>query len=119
MLKVLLVEDNDTMSILLKTLLEIEGYFVVIMHGVNEEELAQEIALSFPDAILLDVHLKKTNGINILRHLRKNPYTNQTPILMTSGLNLRDECLQAGANFFLMKPFMPDDLIRWLNKMLL
>jgi CheY-like chemotaxis protein len=34
---------------------------------------------------------------------------------MTSGLELRQECLAAGADGFLMKPFMPKELIDWLN----
>jgi CheY-like chemotaxis protein len=34
---------------------------------------------------------------------------------MTSGMDMKDQCLNAGANGFIMKPFMPDELIKKLR----
>jgi CheY-like chemotaxis protein len=47
--------------------------------------------------------------------IRKNPALANVRIVMTSGLNMKEECLRHGANYFLMKPFMPDDLLKLLK----
>jgi DNA-binding response OmpR family regulator len=118
MKNIILVEDDTTMGSLLKTLLEIEGYSAIILQGLDEINTLNAIIEKQPDAILMDVHLKSANGIKILNLVRGNPKTTLIPILMTSVSDLRNECLQSGANYFLMKPFMPDDLIHWLSKTL-
>ena len=69
-----------------------------------------------PDALLMDVHLGGQNGMELVEKIRKNPENANVNIVMTSGLNTKDECLQRGADHFLMKPFMPDDLLNLLKK---
>jgi CheY-like chemotaxis protein len=43
--------------------------------------------------------------------IRKGKETKNVPVVMTSGEDVKDECIQRGANAFLLKPYMPDDLI--------
>ena len=111
--KVLLAEDDHTMVSLLKTLLKLEGYEVVAL-DVNADVPAA-VQHENPDALLMDVHLGKQSGMDIVQAIRKNPALADVRIVMTSGLNVKDECLKHGANHFLMKPFMPDDLLSLLK----
>jgi DNA-binding response OmpR family regulator len=111
--KVLLAEDDHTMVSLLKTLLKLEGFEVVAL-DVNAD-VSAAVERENPDALLMDVHLGKQSGMDIVQAIRKNPALANVRIVMTSGLNVKEECLKHGADHFLMKPFMPDDLLSLLK----
>ena len=114
MAKVLLAEDDPTMISLLKTLLKMEG-FDVVMLDVNAD-VATAVQEEMPDTILMDVHLGGQNGLQILEAIRRNQDLANVRIVMTSGLNMKEECISRGASAFLLKPFMPDDLINVLKQ---
>jgi CheY-like chemotaxis protein len=63
----------------------------------------------------MDVHLGGQSGMKILESIRSNQKNSGVRIIMTSGLNVREECISRGADAFLLKPFMPDDLIKALQ----
>jgi CheY-like chemotaxis protein len=111
--KLLLAEDDPTMVSLLSTLLKMEGFEVVVV-GANADVPA-EVKKEKPDSMLMDVHIGKQNGLDILQAIRKDPAIAGVRIIMASGYNVKDECLQRGANHFLLKPFMPDDLLKLLK----
>jgi DNA-binding response OmpR family regulator len=111
--KVLLAEDDHTMVSLLKTLLTMEGFEVVAL-DVNAD-VPSAVLKENPDALLMDVHLGKQSGMNIVQAIRNIPELSNVRIVMTSGLNVKEECLKHGANYFLLKPFMPDDLLKVLK----
>ena len=77
--------------------------------------LASAFRYEKPDVLLMDVHLGDQNGLDIVTTIRENKDFSQMNIVMTSGLNVKEECLRRGANHFLLKPFMPDDLLRVLK----
>lgn len=114
MSKVLLAEDDHTMVSLLTTLLKMEGYEVVALDV--RADVPSAVSNENPDALLMDVHLGGQNGMDIVQNIRKNPANEKINIVMVSGLNMREECLKRGANHFIMKPFMPDDLLKLLKK---
>jgi CheY-like chemotaxis protein len=116
MKKVMLCEDDDTMVRLLITLLEIEGYQVTQFEGLTEADLVNKLAFEKPDVLLMDVHLRIVNGLDLLKALRRSPIFRDLRIIMTSGMNLSDNCMSNGANAFIMKPFMPEELITTLQK---
>jgi CheY-like chemotaxis protein len=111
--KVLLAEDDFTMVSLLKTLLKMEGYDVIAL-DVNAN-VPDAVERENPDSLLMDVHLGQQSGMDIVQAIRQNPALSNIRIVMTSGLNMKEECLQSGANYFLLKPFMPDDLLKVLK----
>lgn len=113
MAKILLAEDDPTMISLLKTLLKMEGFDVVTLDVYSDVPAA--VQREMPDTVLMDVHLGGQNGLQILESIRKNPDFAKIRIVMTSGLNVKDECIRRGASAFLLKPFMPDDLINVLK----
>ncbi len=113
MAKILLAEDDATMVSLLQTLLKMEGYDVVALDV--DSDVAAAVQREKPHALFMDVHLGEQSGMKILETIRKNKDTVDVRVIMTSGLNMKDECIRGGANAFLLKPFMPDDLIRELR----
>jgi len=113
MAKILLAEDDETMVSLLKTLLKMEGFDVVAL-DVNSD-VAAAVQREKPHALFMDVHLGGQSGMKILEDIRNNGDTANVRVIMTSGMNMRDECIRGGANEFLLKPFMPDDLISALK----
>ena len=112
--KIMLAEDDLTMVTLLKTLLGMEGYQVVELDA--DDDVFDAVQRVQPDVLLLDVHLQKINGLDVLDQVRANAETRDVPVVMASGLNLEEECLRRGANDFLLKPYMPDDLLKLLSK---
>ena len=114
MAKILLAEDDVTMVSLLKTLLKMEGFEVLALDA-NADVLA-DVQRERPDALLMDVHLGGRSGMEILESIRQNGDLAGIRIVMTSGMNVKDECIRRGASAFLLKPFMPDDLIGALKQ---
>lgn len=112
--KILIAEDDHTMVSLLKTLLKMEGYDVIDLDV--HADIPAAVVKENPDALLMDVHLGEQKGTEIVALIRKNPQFSNMNIVMTSGLNMKEECLNRGANHFLLKPFMPDDLLKVLRK---
>jgi DNA-binding response OmpR family regulator len=116
MTKVLIIEDDLSMRSLLKTLLEIENFQVNVLEVNNPVDLVSQIQNSDPDVILMDVNLKSTDGLAILRQIRHGaPEQKKFRVIMTSGEDKKQECLMAGADEFLLKPYMPTDLIQKLK----
>lgn len=114
-MKILFLEDDPTIQHLVKTLLEIEGFELISYKDLNISKLNHIIVENKPDVILMDVHLGKINGLDLLRQIRSNPLLASIKIIMTSGMDLRIESIEAGADFFLMKPYMPDELVQLIR----
>ncbi|MBK9927086.1 MAG: response regulator [Anaerolineales bacterium] len=114
MSKVLLAEDDQTMVTLLTTLLRMEGFEVIALASVSDVPGA--VLQHRPDNLLIDYHLGRQNGIEVVEAIRSNSANKNLNIVMASGLNVKDDCLSRGANHFILKPFMPDDLIKLLKK---
>src|SRR5215207_10540069 len=114
MAKILLAEDDPTMISLLKTLLKMEGFDVVMLDA--DADVPAAVQQEMPDTVLMDVHLGGQNGLQILEAIRKNQDLANVRVVMTSGLNMKEECIRRGASAFLLKPFMPDDLISVLKQ---
>ena len=112
--KILLAEDDMTMVSLLTTLLKMEGFQVVALHA--DEDVPAAVRRETPDVLLMDVHLLHQSGLDILDKIRKSEDTSRTCVVMSSGANVREECINRGANGFLLKPYMPDELITILKK---
>jgi DNA-binding response OmpR family regulator len=112
--KIMLAEDDQTMVTLLKTLLDMEGYQVVTLD--LDDDMIESLHRDRPDALLLDVHLPNINGLDVLAQVRADADTRDLVVIMASGLNLEAECIHNGANGFLLKPYMPDELLNLLKQ---
>ena len=116
MKKVMLIDDDLTMRSLLKTLLELDGYQVIAKGDNDENVLIESLREEKPKVLILDVFLHRANGMNLLHKIRQEKDTHDTIVLMTSGMDVKDQCLENGANGFLLKPYMPDELTGWLRE---
>ena len=116
MTKVMLVEDDANMVYLLKTLLSMEGFQVATLRSVGT--VVEEARAERPDVMLMDVHLAGRNGLDILKEIRTLEELKKTIVIMASGMFVEKEAEEAGADAFLLKPFMPDDLIKTIRSTL-
>ncbi len=114
--RIMLVEDDPTMVLLLKLLLEMEGYEVSNQGDATQDAALAAIHSDSPDVILLDINLQHMNGMELLKKIRQDPKINKVKIIMTSGYDSGKACLDAGANVFLTKPYMPEELISHIKK---
>jgi DNA-binding response OmpR family regulator len=114
MLKILLADDDYTMVALLKTLLSMEGYQVATLLD-KPGDIFENIRLAKPDVLLMDIYLGDRNGLDIVRQIRKMPEFDGIRIVMVSGVEKTDESLAAGADKFLLKPYMPNELFEILR----
>ena len=112
--KILLAEDDFTMVSLLKTLLNLEGFEVVPLHG--DADVPEAVRREKPDVLLMDFHLLNQSGLDILDEIRHSQDINETGVVMSSGANVMEECMSHGANGFLLKPYMPDELVSLLRQ---
>jgi two-component system chemotaxis response regulator CheY len=114
--KVMLVDDDRTITSLIKTLLELDGYTATIV-AQGRQVLAQ-VQAQQPDVLIMDVHLADGDGLDLLKELRAQPATQSLPIIMASGMDLEDQCQDAGATGFILKPYPPDQLTTLIQKVL-
>jgi CheY-like chemotaxis protein len=114
--KILVVDNDSTTVSLLRILLELDGYTV---HDCRRaEDVLETIARVAPNLILMDVFLAGEDGLVLLRQIRADPATAHLPVVMTSGMELSEECAQAGANVFLLKPYTPEQLAATMTQCL-
>lgn len=117
--KVMVIEDDANMFSLLQMLLEFEGYEVVLWEGGEEiQQIVEEICRELPELILMDVHLRHLNGFEVLRALKNETELDDVKVLIASGVDMTKRSNQEGADGFILKPFMPDELINEIQKTL-
>ncbi len=117
--KVALIEDDAVMLSLLQTLLEYEGFETVQLDGMGKvDDIVDILRQARPDLILMDVHLRQINGLDLLRELRKDPSLQAVKVLISSGMELGSESSIEGADGFILKPYMPDDLVARIRESL-
>lgn len=111
---ILVVEDNKQISGLIKKGLEMNDFRVETAYDGSEAfDLARK---NVYQAIIMDVMLPKMSGFEVTRKLRQEKI--YTPIIMVSGrdsVEERQEGSDAGANDYLIKPFVFSELINRIN----
>lgn len=109
--KVIIIDDDEMMRSLLTTLLELEKFQVRSISPISIPQVLDEISNFSPDLIVLDVHLGQLNGIEVLQQINSSPAINNIKVIMTSGEDFSIQANQNGASIFLLKPYMPNELI--------
>lgn len=106
---VLVVDDDPVFSRLLRTILELEGYQVVVV--THQEDVVPTAHQVKPALVLMDVHVSRGDTLGVLHDLRADETLKTLPVVMTSGMDCSDEYLVAGADAFLLKPFRPSEIL--------
>lgn len=104
MKKILIIDDDHVICEMLNYLLEHRGYEVFI--ATQFSDLFANEKLSTIDIILLDKRLGHLDGTVLCKKLKNNKETAEVPVIMMSGLDkARKDCMLAGADDFINKPF--------------
>ncbi|MCH5306936.1 MAG: response regulator transcription factor [Prevotella sp.] len=104
-IRLLVVDDEETLREGLRTYLEQEGYMV---DTAVSAENALEYDLVYYDLILLDIMMGQMSGIELAAKLKKNPTTASIPIIFLTAKDGDDDMvagLQLGADDYIVKPF--------------
>lgn len=115
----MVVEDNPDELEVTRESLEGAGY--AIGTASNGIEALRKAHMVPPDLILLDVMMPGLNGFTVCANLRENPITAAIPILMLTGLcshTSQITAFESGATDYLTKPFVPEELISRVEKLL-
>ncbi len=118
--RILLVEDDPDIALSLRLKLERDGDFDVETAHDGAEGLQRAVDRP-PDLILLDVNLPGMDGFEVCRHLRRNPATAATPIIMLTariGETDRVAGLDLGADDYITKPFSPKEALARIRAVL-
>ena len=109
--RVLVVEDSPVIQRLIEVCLRPAGFEVDA--ALDGGTALTKAAVVTPDLVVLDVGLPDMTGWEVLEHLRADPTTRETVVLMLTG-DAREETERRadalGADAFLTKPFRPNDL---------
>lgn len=116
-MKILIIEDEVRLADSLKALLQQKGFDVEVCH--NGESGTDYALLGIYDLLILDVMMPKMDGYQVTRQVRSQRCS--TPILMlTAKSSLEDRIagLNAGADYYLTKPFDSRELLACINALL-
>ncbi|BBI98398.1 hypothetical protein FGKAn22_00910 [Ferrigenium kumadai] len=112
---VMVVDDSLTVRKVTTHLLKRAGYQVATAKdGVDALEQLVEIR---PSVMLLDIEMPRMDGFELTRQLRRDPTTQNLPIIMITSRAAdkhRDHALQLGANAYLGKPYQEEELLQWI-----
>jgi two-component system chemotaxis response regulator CheY len=114
--KILIVDDSPQIRKSLREILEKNQYTVVGEAGSGTEAIKQFSLLS-PDIIMLDIIMPQLGGIETLRMLRS--LNKNVKVIMVSALDSLDrvkECMKAGANHYILKPFEENKIVEIVQK---
>ena len=117
--RILIVEDEEPLTMLLRYNLEAEGYEVdTAARGDDADTRLKE---STPDLVVLDWMLPGLSGIELCRRLRARPETRQLPIIMLTARGEESEKvrgLATGADDYIVKPFSVPELLARVRALL-
>lgn len=118
-MKILIADDDDLLVKLLEHRLGHEGYEVIsVGDGAEALVMAFEAA---PDLIVLDGMMPGLDGFEVLRRLKENEKTRATPVVMLTARGMERDVvagLDLGAEEYMVKPFMPNELTTRINRIL-
>src|SRR3989475_5957338 len=110
--RILIVEDEEPLALLLRYNLEAAGYTVDSAARGDEAEL--KLRETIPDLVVLDWMLPGLSGIEICRRLRAGPVTSKLPIIMLTARGEESERIRGlatGADDYVVKPFSVPELL--------
>ena len=116
-MKILVIEDDKMLADSIKSMLERKGFQVEAVY--DGESGAEYALLGIYDLLILDVMMPKLDGYAVARQVRQNRC--HTPILMlTARSDVQDRIagLNAGADYYLTKPFDSGELLASINALL-
>jgi CheY-like chemotaxis protein len=113
---VLFVDDMANIRELYERYFKLKGLRVIT--AADGKDALQLVEIDRPDAIVLDLVMPRMSGWDVIKELKSNVNTRHIPIVAMSGRTVRDKALEAGANTYVQKPCVPEDLLREVLRIL-
>jgi two-component system response regulator (stage 0 sporulation protein F) len=116
-LKLLLVDDEDTLRKIMKDELIVQGYDV--SDAESGKSALDILKKTRHDVVILDIRMDGMDGLEVLRHIRKDDLANK--VIMLTGvdeLKIAKESLDLGANDFMTKPFQFQNLFACIQRVM-
>ena len=110
--KLLLIDDDPNLILLVKDYLEFRGYEVVTAE--NGREALEVLDQQTPDMVICDVMMPEMDGYSLVSAIRSDPKTSWIPVLFLSAKGQsqdRVKGLNIGADVYMVKPFEPEELV--------
>ena len=102
--RILIIDDNEDIVLMLKAMLSLKGYNSDVKTNVHK--LEDHLRKTEPHLILMDMLLSGADGREVCKNLKDSREFATIPILMISAHpTAKEDCIAAGANYFLAKPF--------------
>ena len=117
--KILIVDDSESIRDVVNYTLETNGHNVLV--GVDGKDAMKHLNGQHIDLIITDLYMPVMDGISLIKQIRKNESYKRTPILFLTTESQQDkkmEAKNAGATGWIVKPFIPENLISVINKVL-
>jgi len=117
--KILVVDDDAEMTLMIRDILEANHYEVTRVH--DGPEAVQKANQENFDLVLLDIRMPYFSGIWFCDAFKRRSQTRNTPVIIVSGLPPQENMQQAyhvGASAYLAKPFRPPELLNLVEKVL-
>lgn len=118
MAKVLIVDDAAFMRMMIKDILEKNGY-EVIGEGNNGLKAVEIYKKERPDIVTMDITMPEMDGIQAVKAIRE--FDPQAKIVMCSAMGQQTmvmDAIRAGAKDFIVKPFQPDRVLEAIRKVI-
>jgi DNA-binding NarL/FixJ family response regulator len=110
--RLLLIDDDPNLILLVKDYLEFRGYEVITAE--NGREALEILEQDIPDMIICDVMMPEMDGYTFVEQVRQNERTSWIPVLFLSAKGQsadRVKGLNKGADVYMVKPFEPEELV--------
>jgi two-component system chemotaxis response regulator CheY len=106
--RILIVEDDPNLRIVIRMVLERAGYEIAeARHGA---EALESIVVEMPDLVIADMTMPVMNGVELIDRIHANPPTASLPVILLSGLKV-DSAVSRLVSAVVLKPFEPADLL--------
>jgi len=116
--RILIVEDEPGLAEVLSLHLEAAGFETTVCHdGLSA---IYELDRATPRVVLLDLHLPEVSGFRLIQLLKQRADSPGLPVIVITALSFQEaeEVVRAGADDFISKPFLPDEVVSRVERLL-
>jgi two-component system chemotaxis response regulator CheY len=119
---VLIVDDSNAMRAVIKKIITMSGFKMdKCLNAENGRQALDILAHEWVDVIISDINMPEMNGLELLTRLKKDDLFKDIPVIMISTEGSEErvrEALNGGAQGFIKKPFLPEELRKKLYEII-